>query len=328
MRPSWQTYLLVGLLFSLWACQTPTQTKRLMAEPPDIVQQKFIYQVPFYPQQDYFCGPTTLSEVANFYGLEQNPTNIAPDTFIPGLEGSLQIEMVSATRQLGMVAYAERANMNQLLSLVAEDIPIIVLQNNSIALFPQWHYALVIGYDLEAAEVILHTGVTEAHRLNFSTFERTWQRANYWMLAMLPSDKASEHLDPFIYTKACQDLLSTKQQETGIAALKTAIKQWPGYWLPYFLLGNYYYSIHAELAAEWFAKGFAVGHQEAAYLNNYAMLLSELACHEQAVKLINDALLLSPNDSNLLDSQTQIKAKQNSHVNGSQYMNRPACRAP
>ncbi|WP_301003706.1 PA2778 family cysteine peptidase [Arsukibacterium sp.] len=233
-----QTSLLAGLLLlltlGLTACQTPPQTRLLLAEPPAIARTHTIGQVPFYPQQEYFCGPTTLSEVAGYYGVSKSPDEIAPATFTPGLEGTLQIEMTAATRQLGMVAYAQRATMSQLLSLIADNIPVIVLQNNSIAWLPQWHYAVVIGYDINSKEVILHTGVTEAHRLNFSTFERTWRRANYWMLAMLPPDKTSAQLDPFVYTKACQDLIDTRQTNAGIAALINATKQWPDYWLPYF----------------------------------------------------------------------------------------------
>ncbi|GGD69641.1 PA2778 family cysteine peptidase [Lacimicrobium alkaliphilum] len=246
---------MAGLLILLSGCQTPPQTQRLLSSPPEIARQHLIPDIPFYPQQQYFCGPTTLSEVAGFYGLEHSPTDIAPNTFVPGLEGSLQVEMTAATRQLGLLAYAQRANMKQLLSLVAENIPVIVLQNNGIAMFPQWHYAVVTGYDLETAEVILNTGVTQRHRLNFATFERTWQRGNYWMLAMLPGDKASKHLDPFVYTKACQDLLNTNQTDTGIAALKTATRQWPEYWLPYFLLGNHYFTAEPLVAETWFTKG-------------------------------------------------------------------------
>jgi len=312
MRLLWQASrlagLLVVLLIGLTACQTPPQTKQLLAAPPDIALQHVISKVPFYPQQDYFCGPTTLSEVAGFYGLEKSPTDIAPTTFTPGLQGTLQIEMAAATRQLGLLAYEQRGNMQQLLSLVADDIPVIVLQNNSISWLPQWHYAVVIGYDINAKEVILHTGVTEAHRLNFATFERTWQRGNYWMLAMLPSDKASKHLEPFIYTKACQDLLNTQQTATGIAALVTATKQWPDYWLPYFLLGNHYLKTEPLVAAKWFAQGWPVAQQEIAYLNNYAILLSELHCHQQATALIAVALQIAPDNSNLLDSQQQILA--------------------
>jgi hypothetical protein len=304
----WQTCLLAGLLILLSACQTPIQTKQLLTAPPNIARQYFIPEVPFYPQQQFFCGPTTLSEVAGFYGLKQSPATIAPNTFISGLDGTLQIEMIAATRQLGLLAYAQRANMSQLLSLVADNIPVIVLQNNAIALLPQWHYAVVIGYDLDTAEIVLHSGITAAHRLNFATFERTWRRGNYWMLAMLPSNKASKHLDPFIYTKACQDLLNTHQVDTGIAALNTATKQWPEYWLPYFLLGNHYFSTEPLVAATWFLQGLAFAQHEIAYLNNYAMLLSTLHCHSNATALIAAALLVSPDDANLLDSQQQIRA--------------------
>jgi len=306
-----QACLWTGLLIALTGCQTPPQTKLLLAEPPAIARQHLIPQVPFYPQQEYFCGPTTLSEVAGFYGLEKDPATIAPTTFISGLQGTLQIEMSAATRQLGLIAYAQRGSMSQLLSLVAENIPVIVLQNNALAWLPQWHYAVVIGYDLQSKEVILHTGVTEAHRLNFSTFERTWARGSYWLLAMLPADKSSPQLDPFIYTKASQDLLSTQQVNSGITALKTATSQWPDYWLPYFLLGNHYFSSQPLVAAQWFEKGLAFAPQEISYLNNYAVLLSEQGCQAKAITLIEAALKIAPNDSNLLDSQKQIRAGTN-----------------
>ena len=295
----------------LSGCQTPPQTRQLQNTPPNIARQHLIAQVPFYPQQEFFCGPTTLSEVAGFYGLSKSPADIAPNTFTPGLEGALQIEMVAATRQLGLVAYEQKhANMSQLLSLVADNIPVIVLQNNSIAWLPQWHYAVVIGYDIDTAEVILHSGVTEAHRLNFATFERTWQRANHWLLAMLPSDKTSAQLDPFLFTKACQDLLSTRQAEAGVAALIAATRQWPDYWLPYFLLGNHYFSGQPVVAARWFAQGLPFAQQEVSYLNNYAVLLSELGCHAKATELIAAALQIAPQDSNLLDSEQQITQAQ------------------
>ncbi|KUM51929.1 PA2778 family cysteine peptidase [Rheinheimera sp. EpRS3] len=311
IRSVLQASLFAGLLVVLTACQTPPQTKQLLAAPPDIARQHVIAQVPFYPQQQFFCGPTTLAEVAGFYGLSKSPDDIAPATFIPGLDGTLQIEMAAATRQLGLVAYAQpRATMAQLLSLVEEDIPVIVLQNNSIAWLPQWHYAVVIGYDLDAAEVVLHTGVTQAHRLNFATFERTWQRGNYWLLAMLPPDKTSTQLEPFLYTRASQDLLNTGQPGAGLAALKSATRQWPDYWLPYFLLGNHYFSAEPLVAAAWFAKGLANAQQEVSYLNNYAVLLSELGCYSKATKLINSALKLQPQDNNLLDSQQQILTAQ------------------
>lgn len=294
-------------LLLLVGCQTPPQTQALLSAPPNIKQQHLIESVPFYPQQDYYCGPTTLAEVANYYGNDWQQDDIAPLTFVPGLEGSLQIEMVSAARRMGMVAYAKQGDLDVLLGLVANNIPIIVLQNNSIGWLPQWHYAVVIGYDLTTQEVILHSGVTANHRLNFSTFERTWRRGQYWMLAMLPPTKTDALLTPFVYAKACQDLLETGQFDVGTTALKSAIKQWPDYWLPYFLLANHYLLDKPALAVSWFEKGYHAALHEAVYLNNYAYTLLQLHCFVQASSIIEQALMLAPNDMNIIDTQDQIQ---------------------
>ncbi len=314
--------LLVVLLLA--GCQTPPQTRQLLDKPPAVPRQHLIAGVPFYPQQDYFCGPTTLAEVAGFYGKVQAPAAIAPQTFIPGRQGSLQIEMAAATRQLGLLAYTERGSMQQLLSLVADNMPVIVLQNNSISWWPQWHYAVVIGYDLDDETLTLHTGVTPNYQLDFATFERTWQRGGHWLLLMLPPDKTSRQLDPFLYTKAAQDLLRTQRDSAaagasagnsaGVSALRSATAQWPEYWLSYFLLGNHYAAPEGNsetaLALQWFAKGLPVARQQIAYLNNYALLLSHYGCPDAAVSLLDEALRLAPDNANLLDSQRQIRRQQ------------------
>ncbi|WP_284244938.1 PA2778 family cysteine peptidase [Thalassotalea insulae] len=305
--------LVAGLFIVMAGCQTPPHTQKVLANPPKVMQHK-IAQVPFYAQQAYYCGPTTLSEVANFYGVTKTPEEIAPNTFVPELKGSLTIEMTAATRQLGMLAYTQYADLSQLLSLIAQDIPVIVLQNNSIELFPQWHYAVVIGYDIHAKEVILHTGLTENYRLDLSTFERTWKRGKYWMLAMLPPDKANKNLDPFIYTKASQALLDTGQAQAGIKALKSAVKQWPEHWLAYFLLANYQLKNSVHNALVWYAKGVQYAKQQAQYLNNYAYALGKANCYHEAVKMIDVALTLKPGEENILDTKAQLTRWQRNAV--------------
>ncbi len=304
--------LKIGLLLTLLllvACQSPPQSRQLLAEPPAISRQALLSTVPFYPQQDYFCGPTTLSEVAAYYGVGHSADSIASLTFTPGLQGSLQIEMAAASRQLGFVAYEQRGSLSQLLQLIDEKIPVIVLQNNGLSWLPQWHYAVVIGYDLDRREIILHSGLSAEYRLPLATFERTWQRANYWLLAMLPPGRTSALLDPFLYTRACQDLLQTRQTAAGVTALISATEQWPDYWLPYFLLGNHFLALAPAEAATWFAQGLPLAKQQPAYLNNYALVLSELGCKAQALELIKAARQLAPDDANIQDSEQQINAQ-------------------
>lgn len=303
--------MLVSIFLLLTACQTPLQTRVLLADNHFGFSQHSISNVPFYPQQAFFCGPTTLSEVINFYGGTVTPEDIAPATFIPDLEGTLQVEITASARQNGLLAYAERGSLTQLLGLVRDNIPVIVLQNNSISMFPMWHYAVVIGYDLAEENIILHTGETKAHKLNLATFERTWQRGNYWFLAAVPGNVSSKHFNKFIYTKAAQDLLSTGQTNVGLIAMQRASNEWLDYWLPYFLLANHYLPTSPRVAAQWYQKGYQRAKADVLtqvpYLNNYAYVLAKLGCKNKANILIEQALALSPEADNLLDTKEQIK---------------------
>ena len=73
---------------------------------------------------------------------------------------------------------------------------------------------------------------------------------------------------------------------------------------------RHYFSGQPVVAARWFAQGLPFAQQEVSYLNNYAVLLSELGCHAKATELIAAALQIAPQDSNLLDSEQQITQAQ------------------
>ncbi|WP_017445018.1 PA2778 family cysteine peptidase [Gayadomonas joobiniege] len=302
-RSGWLAFTLVGLV----ACQTPPQTQQLLQQNnPSVATRYQIDGVPFFKQEAYYCGPTTLAEVANFYGHSVSPSQLAQNTFVPELAGSLQTEMNATVRQLGMLAYNERGTLKRLIKLVNQDKPVIVLQNNGLENFPNWHYALVIGYDLKTGEIILHSGEEQNYRLSIATFERTWQRADYWMLVALPPEQSDKMLDPFKFVSAAQDLIATGQQGAGRQALQSATQTWPDAWLGYFLLANDYLKTEPDKALTWYEKGFRAGQQEVAYLNNYAHALAKAYCFDQAEKMLIQALKLSPNDPVVMDSRAEL----------------------
>jgi len=301
------TGLMAGFLMLFQACVSAPQTKLLLQQSISLPPFYEIQNVPFFPQEDYFCGPTTLAEILQFYALDIEPETVAPNLFIPGRKGSLQIEMVSSIRQFGLLAYAEQGNVAQLLSLINEDIPIIVLQNQGLSWYPLWHYALVIGYDLEAEKIILHTGVNEGRIVAMDLFESTWKKGDYWMLAVLPPEKNSKHFDPFLYISAAQDLMAVGQEQAGIKALVSASNQWSEYWLSYFLLGNYYLQDSPGDALNWFQKGSEAGGNIPSYLNNYAYAALYNDCAPQALELIQRAIGLDPDNPTLQDSLTDIR---------------------
>lgn len=306
LNRKWWTCLLSGSLLLIQGCQSLPQTQQLRLSPPlGLSQSKLIKDVPFYPQQAFYCGPTTLAEVLNFHGKETTPEAIAPHLFIPGREGSLQLEMVSAARSNGFLPYATRSNLAVLLSLVDDNVPVIVLQNVATSWFPMWHYALVIGYDQADEKIILHTGQTKAHQMSYELFERVWQRGNYWMLALLNDGQAYEYLDPHIFSRAAYDMLITGQQDAALKNLRTATEKWPQQWLAYFLLGNFYLGKSSQ-SADWFSKGYEFASEIPEYLNNYSYALKQQGCVSEAKKLIKKALDLAPSDPTLLETKNEF----------------------
>ena len=250
----------LALLFLLSGCQSTPQADKLRQEGlVSLPESHTIESVPFFPQEQFYCGPTTLSEVFGYYGKSISPQDVAPKLFIPNKEGSLQLEMVSATRQFGFLPYTKQGTLTSIMSLVREDIPVIVFQNLSIQLMPQWHYAVVIGFDSDNGTVTLHTGLTPNHEMSLELFERTWARGNYWYLAPVPPKVTSSEMTPFTYVSAAYDMLKVGDKAQSLAFLKTASQAWPSYWLSFFLIANYYLEHpdiegNNKLAITWFEK--------------------------------------------------------------------------
>lgn len=293
---------LAGFLL-LTACQGTPQADKLSEQKlSTIPPSKTIENVPFFPQQDFYCGPTTLAETFNFYGSSITADEVAPGLFIPDKEGSLQLEMIGATRRYGFLPYSEKGSLSQVMQLINDNIPVIVFQNLSIQILPQWHYALVIGYNKENRTFTLHTGLTPNHTMSFELFERTWARANYWFLAPVPPNVSSESMDSFVYTSAAYDLLKIGKTSLALSFLETASSQWPSEWLSYFLLANHFVNIDVNTALDWFERGYHVGKFEAAYLNNFAYTLIQSGQYEEAERVLNKGLADFPNNQALMNT--------------------------
>lgn len=318
--------LVVSVLALLYGCQNTPQSDALtQSKLVGLPAYHKIDSVPFYPQQDFYCGPTTLAEVFNFHGENLTPSNIAPSTFTPKQQGTFQVEMKVASREHGFLPYSEQATLQQIISLVSDDIPIIVFQNVALRILPQWHYAVVIGYDVSKRELILHTGVTAEHSMSFELFERTWARGDYWMLAPLPVKAISDYLDPFVYINTAYDMLKlettnefaqnmiqnnsqTPAQPVALNFLKAAVKQWPQQWLAYFLIANYYIENSPEQALNWFDQGITVGKYHAAYLNNYSIALLNTNNYEASLMVINEAIARFGDLYMLIDTKAQLES--------------------
>lgn len=196
----------------LGGCAAPPQLARLeSAWPTGIPAQAEITSVPFYPQEDYECGPATLAMVASAAGVSVRPEQLVEQVYVPARKGALQQEMLAAARRQGLLSYALAPQLESVLQEVAAGHPVIVFQNLSLPVYPVWHYAVVIGYDRQQGTVLLHSGRSERLEMGLDTFERTWARGGYWaMVALAP-----------------QQLPATAEPDRLVAAIAALERVWP-----------------------------------------------------------------------------------------------------
>ena len=204
--------------------------------------QADLSSVPFFAQKEYECGPAALAMVLAAAGVVVKPEELVEQVYLQARKGSLQVEMLAATRQRGLVAYPLKPALQDLLAEVAAGHPVLVFQNVSLPIYPVWHYAVVIGYDLDRNTITLHSGETERMELSLFTFERIWARGSYWAMLALATDQLPATAE--LQTLA-RSLAALEASHPGAAAVAygTALARWPQQATLLFGLGNSRYAL-------------------------------------------------------------------------------------
>ncbi|WP_291831658.1 PA2778 family cysteine peptidase [Marinobacter sp.] len=260
-----------------------------------MLDQVLLDNVPFYPQEKYQCGPASLATMLNTQGLATDPDILKELVYLPGRQGSLQVEMVAGARSHDMVVYPLATNIDAVLSEVTAGNPVLVMQNLRFNWWPQWHFAVVVGYDSDKEVLILNTDTRRHYRMPYKTFHATWDRASRWAMVILPPDKLPETAETLPYLRAAHDLEITGHTLAAQKAYETAEHRWPDQPAPIMAQGNLAYDQHkpATAAAHFlrvvnrfpdFPEGW----------NNLAYALDASASPKQAAEALACAIRLDP----------------------------------
>lgn len=285
------------LVLLLAACATP-QVSQLEAQFPLDAQASLrgvparadIGNVPFFAQTQYQCGPAALAMLARHAGRPTTPDDLTAQVYVPGRQGSFQVEMLAAARRQGLLAYPLRPQLQDVLREVAAGHPVLVFQNLSLPVYPLWHYAVVIGYDRARNTLVLHSGETERLEMSLFTFERTWARGGYWSMVALPPSQLPASAQPESFTAAAA-ALERVQPQAAQAAYGAALKAWPDQRAAWLGWGNTAYALgHKAQAAERFEAAVRQHAEFADAWNNLAQVRMELgqwkAAREAAVRAV------------------------------------------
>ena len=251
-------------------------------------------QTPFFPQEEYQCGPAALVTVLNTSGVAVTPRAVSPQVYLPEQRGSLQSELIGAARRHNRIPYLIEPSLRALLDELNAQRPVLVFQNLGIKAWPAWHFAVVVGYDPASDEWVLRSGTTERKRQSTSLFLRTWQRGERWAMVVLrpgelPADDRPKH-----YLQAVanfEQVASDAQQEAVEKAYSAALTRWPDNGLVHFAIANHAYETgQAAEANRHYRQAVRLEPHHGVIRNNYALLLAEHGCIDAARQQIEAAL--------------------------------------
>lgn len=149
-------------------------------EIPKTQDAQMILNVPFFPQEEYQCGPASLASVFNYWEVQADPGEIGKEIFSKSARGTLTIDMMLYAQKKGFYAEQFKGSLEILRSFIDSGIPLIVLVDFGMSVFQMNHFMVVTGYTNDG--LIVHSGKSQNKLLTETTFLSMWEKTHYWTL--------------------------------------------------------------------------------------------------------------------------------------------------
>ena len=285
----------VFVLCLLAGCVSLPQTEALRAEAgAGLPPRAELDAVPFFAQEEYQCGPAALAMALNAAGVAVTPDALIEQVYLPARKGSLQVEMLAGARRHGLLAYELAPELKDVLAEVAAGNAVIVLQNQGLwAFHPYWHYAVVIGYDLEKKQVLLHSGTRARRAMALGLFEFLWIDGQRWAMVALAPGRLPASAREASFGTAAAALEKTGRIAEAHRAYAAMLERWPANLIGLIGLGNTAYALGRPAEAESaFRKATAAHPLAAAAFNNLAQTLADQSKLEAALEAARRAVSL------------------------------------
>jgi predicted double-glycine peptidase len=143
-----------------------------------------IERVPFFPQEDYQCGPASLAGVLNYWGIHVTPSDIAGEIFSKTAGGTLNIDMALYAQKKGLISAQYRGNSVDLKKNIDSGYPVIVLVDYGFSLYQKNHFMVIVGYNENG--VIANSGRKKGVFIREKDFLKTWEKTDFWTLLIKP----------------------------------------------------------------------------------------------------------------------------------------------
>ena len=279
-----------GLLLQGCAIVAPQTSALLESWPHDLPLHAEIADAPFFPQDEYQCGPAALATALVHFGVPVTPEDLVREIYIPARKGSLQTEMLAVPRRHAMVSFLLDGRYADVLREIAAGTPVIVLQNYGVWPIDIWHYAVAVGYDAQSGDVVLRSGEKRRLTMPFAVFERLWKHGAHWAMVAVPPSRVPATAERTRYLDAIIALERAREPRAASSAYGKFLERWPGDVTASIGLANAYYALGELGRAEQALRQALAHHPDSVIvLNNLAQTISDSGRSAEALELIERA---------------------------------------
>jgi tetratricopeptide (TPR) repeat protein len=281
--------------------------------------------VPFFAQTEHHCGPAALATLLSAQGIAVTPEQLTPLIYVPEREGSLQAEVIAATRRFDRLPLRLPPKPEPLIAALHAGQPVLLLQNLGLKRWPNWHYAVLVGYDPRTEDFVLRSGTEERQVMGAHRFLAAWEQADDWAFVAVVPDAVPEYATEADWLAAAAPFESLGRSGIAERAFRAAVARWPGSVLAWQGLANAHYAAK-DLAGAEDALRHAVSLDPTSVpaRNNLANVLLERGCVAQARSEIEALDALDSIPTTLIEAirDTRMSIARVTPVDG------PDCRAP
>ena len=168
--------LLTGVLLTNGGCAVGAgkDTGSVRSSRPPAQVSTIIAGVPFLPQEDDTCGPSSVAMVLGFLGKNVDTSEIVRETRTAGLKGTLITDLTEAARRRGFAAEITDLDLPRLRERISAGVPVILLVDLGIWTWSRPHYLVAYGWTQEG--VVSHSGREQGKVIPFSTLDAQWAK--------------------------------------------------------------------------------------------------------------------------------------------------------
>jgi ABC-type bacteriocin/lantibiotic exporter with double-glycine peptidase domain len=177
LPPRGFSFLLAVLLSFFYSCAGPSSN--LPGQPARVIEG-----VPFFPQEEFQCGPASLAGVLNYYGWKISPADIAAEIFSRHARGTLDMDMVFYARKKGLKAERYAGDFEDLRRNIDSRRPLIVMIDRGFWVYQSLHFMVVVGYD--QGSIVVNSGKEERKFVSRDSLAKTWEKTKFWTLRITP----------------------------------------------------------------------------------------------------------------------------------------------